>query len=160
MKAQIPYSEALAKANELVALLSPYCSRIDIAGSIRRQKDYCGDIEICAVVSNRNQLAMKLLEIAKVGVKRDARYIKFFYRNVQVDLFLPQPHDYGRQLAIRTGSDEYSHRILATGWVKLGCKGTDEGLVDSTGKVLEFPTEESFFNFIGIRHSDPKLRNF
>jgi len=159
MKSQVPLSEALAKAEELKALLSPYCSRIDIAGSIRRQKDYCGDIELCAIVSNRNQLAMKLIEIAKVGVKRDARYVKFYYRNMQCDLFLPQPHDYGRQLAIRTGSAEYSHRVLANAWVKMGCKGTDEGLMYK-GEIIVFETEEAFFSFLGIRWVAPYLRNW
>lgn len=158
MKTQTPYTEALAKASELIALLAPFCSKIDLAGSIRRQRDYVGDIEICCIVTNRNQLAMKLIEIAGVGLKREARYLKFNFRNLQVDLFLPQPHDYGRQLAIRTGSAEYSHRVLASTWVKKGCKGTDAGLVDSSGKVVPFETEESFFHYLGLKYIEPRLR--
>lgn len=91
MKQSTPYPEALEKAKELISLLSPFCSRIDLAGSIRREKDFCGDIEICCIPSNRNQLAMKLMEIGGVGCKKDARYIKFRYQSTQVDLFLPQP---------------------------------------------------------------------
>jgi DNA polymerase/3'-5' exonuclease PolX len=159
MKTQLPYPDALAKAEQLLVILAPFFTRLEIAGSIRREKAECGDIELVGLPSNRTLLAMKLLEIGGVGCKKDARYIKFRYQSTQVDLFLPQPHDYGRQLAIRTGSAEYSHRVLATAWVKKGCKGTDAGLVDSSGKVIPFVSEEDFFSYLGLRHLDPKLRN-
>ena len=48
MKAEIPYKEAKEIADKLVLLLSPHCYRIEIAGSIRREKSIAGDIEIVA----------------------------------------------------------------------------------------------------------------
>lgn len=37
---------------------------------------------------------------------------------IQVDLFMPQPADYFRQYAIRTGSAQYAKRFIADQWVK------------------------------------------
>jgi DNA polymerase/3'-5' exonuclease PolX len=36
-------------ADKLIADLSPHCDRIEVAGSVRRQKPECGDIELVAI---------------------------------------------------------------------------------------------------------------
>jgi DNA polymerase/3'-5' exonuclease PolX len=43
------YQEALKIAQETVELLRPHCERIEIAGSIRREKPEPNDIEIVAI---------------------------------------------------------------------------------------------------------------
>jgi hypothetical protein len=45
----IPLPAATALAAKLVAQLAPYCERIEIAGSVRRQKDIVGDIELVVI---------------------------------------------------------------------------------------------------------------
>jgi len=45
----IDYSTAAALAENLVERLSPFCERIQVAGSVRRRKAHCKDIEIVAV---------------------------------------------------------------------------------------------------------------
>lgn len=40
---------ALKQARELVSLISPYCRRVEIAGSIRREKPQVKDVEIVAI---------------------------------------------------------------------------------------------------------------
>lgn len=45
-KVKHPAARALAVAERIVEALKPVCSRIEIAGSIRRQKPEVGDIEI------------------------------------------------------------------------------------------------------------------
>jgi DNA polymerase/3'-5' exonuclease PolX len=47
------YTDALPIAEKLVDLLIPGCSRIEIAGSLRRKKDDVGDIEIIAIPDMR-----------------------------------------------------------------------------------------------------------
>lgn len=46
---RIPLAEAREIAAEVVALLSPACERIEVAGSIRREAETCGDVEIVAI---------------------------------------------------------------------------------------------------------------
>jgi DNA polymerase/3'-5' exonuclease PolX len=57
-KQRYPRYEALAIADELVAMLLPFCDRIAIAGSLRRRKPDVGDIEILYIptVENRSEL--------------------------------------------------------------------------------------------------------
>jgi len=43
------YSEILLIAEQVKAELQPHCIRIEIAGSIRRKKPECRDIEIVAI---------------------------------------------------------------------------------------------------------------
>lgn len=45
----VPHAEAYAAAERLVAALAPACVRIEIAGSLRRQKPLVRDIELVAV---------------------------------------------------------------------------------------------------------------
>ena len=47
-KKRIPLARAQTLAVEIVELLAPACERIEIAGSIRREKPMVGDIEIVA----------------------------------------------------------------------------------------------------------------
>lgn len=48
-KPKFPRSLAIDVAKELEPLLSPFCSRLAIAGSVRRGKDMVGDLEILFV---------------------------------------------------------------------------------------------------------------
>lgn len=48
-KQQVPIAYAFRIAEQLVELFAPLCDRIEIAGSIRRQKPLVGDIEIVCV---------------------------------------------------------------------------------------------------------------
>lgn len=48
-KSALPYTTAKALADDLVKQLAPFCERIEIAGSIRRQKEVIGDIELVAI---------------------------------------------------------------------------------------------------------------
>lgn len=48
-KPKYPRAAAMAVANELRDLLAPFCSRIEIAGSLRRGKAEVGDIELVYV---------------------------------------------------------------------------------------------------------------
>ena len=43
---RMPYQEAMAYAITMVNILRPLCSRIEIAGSLRRQCPTVGDIEL------------------------------------------------------------------------------------------------------------------
>ena len=44
-----PLRQAAALARSLVTFLEPYCDRIEVAGSVRRQKADVGDIELVLV---------------------------------------------------------------------------------------------------------------
>jgi len=47
--------------------------------------------------------------------------------------------------AIRTGSADFSHLVLAASWVKQGYKG-DDGYLTRDGKKIAVKEEEDLFN--------------
>lgn len=137
-------SEAQFIAKETLERLRPHTERIDIAGSVRRKKTDVKDIEIVALpleegiglfgdIVIRSQgftdNVKSLGQIAK-GDPHEGRYCCIILPEyaVQVDLFIPQRHDYFRQFAIRTGSAEYARDHIAAAWRKKGWVGTEDGL--------------------------------
>ena len=187
-------SKALPIAEKIVEQLKPYCDKIDIAGSCRREKEDVGDLEICAiakmVVGKSDDLfgEPKLVvspEFEKIANslgktikgKPDGRYMQIeLPEGINLDLFMPQPHDYYRIFAIRTGSSAYSFAAIASGCKKMGWCGTEDGLrrIDECEKVNDkwkcvaknptlppiWDSERAFFKFIDVKFIEPKYRNW
>jgi DNA polymerase/3'-5' exonuclease PolX len=184
---RLPLQEALVLARELVALLSPACERIQIAGSIRRHKPDVGDIELVMIPKiqpvscnlfgeesvNLNlqfALVMDLIEQGVLSHRRDIhgrsacgdRMQRLLYKGVATDLFcvLP-PAQWGVILAIRTGPAEMNRRIVTQ-----QCKGGSLPNNMSVGGGQLFrdrqpvPTAEEweFFEAIGMPVIPPKDR--
>ena len=53
---KIVFSEAESIANKVRQHIAPVMDRVEVAGSIRRQKEVVGDIEICGVPADRARL--------------------------------------------------------------------------------------------------------
>lgn len=183
------YGTAILVASSIVEMLRPHCDEITIAGSVRREVAEVGDIEIVALPKQSEHgghCPGFVAAVISLGPRPEAkapkplaerRYIKVMLpwaQGVQLDIFCPQPHDYGRQVAIRTGPKEYSAKIIAGRWTKLGWVGTEHGLrraeqcekrgdkwvVKSSDPTMppEFPSEEAFYSFLGYLWIPPKAR--
>lgn len=128
--------------------LQPFTERINIAGSIRRQKPEVKDIEIVCLPGYISQQKGDLFGTKEVMVIHPkfvemvgrlgeaikgtptGRYmqIELCFFGINLDLFMPDRDDYYRQYAIRTGSADYAARTIAAGWKKKGWCGSDKGL--------------------------------
>jgi DNA polymerase/3'-5' exonuclease PolX len=180
--------------------LQPFCTKINIAGSIRREKSEVGDIElIClprmyvneqgdlfGVVTATKKVSENFIaEVKSLGKvvrgEPTGRHMKIeLPERIDLDLFMPQEHDYYRQFVIRTGSSEYSFRTIAHAWKRKGWCGTEHGLrlikdcvehKQSNGKSTWecvnndpelppcWPDERSFFDWLGVPWIQPKLRS-
>lgn len=189
------YSKAIEIAIALCYKLQPFTDKLNIAGSVRRGKTEVKDIEICVVPK---MITADLFGDAKDSIpcpefaaivtnlgnvvkgKPDGRYMQIALpEGINLDLFIPQPHDYYRQYAIRTGSADYSAKIIAGGWKAIGWCGTDAGLrkihqcserklPDGKSKWIPnhhadlppvWESEEAFFDWIQVRYLKPNERN-
>jgi DNA polymerase/3'-5' exonuclease PolX len=187
------YISAKAIADNLLDLFAPHCEKINIAGSIRRERYHVKDIEVvCLPKKEFNQVdlfgggyyavsrefATAVTSVQKEIIKGsvNGRYMQMMLKeNIILDLFLPQPHDYYRQLAIRTGSAQYSAEVIARAWKKKGWVGTSEGLrlkndcsevAKNTwiciNRNAELPpvwnSEEEFFHWLNLKWLQPAQR--
>lgn len=161
------YSEANSIALHVLELLRPHCIRCEIAGSIRREKSEIKDIEIVAI-PKPYQTGLFQDGIAEVvnrwqKVKGELVYGKTKYtqrmlpEGIKLDLFFAEEGNWGLIFAIRTGSKEYSHKILANGWVKRGYK-SEGGYLIKNGKTYEVREEKDLFKRIGVAYIEPKRR--
>lgn len=187
--------EAQKIAVETCYKLQPYCDKINIAGSIRRGKADVKGIEIICVAKKQE---VKDIFGAKTGEIKNTSFIHTVSKlgevikgtpmgkmmqiklpEIMLDLFMPDDFDYYRQYAIRTGSADYSFKVIANGWEKIGWCGSDKGLrkitdcVEMKGvdgkskwkcvnKDAELPpvweSEEQFFDWIKVPFIHPSKR--
>jgi len=163
-----PLAEAQKIASEVLEQLKPHCKRIEIAGSIRRKKPGVGDIEVVAVPLPYSTGLLEDGLAAVVNkwekVKGELEYGKTKYtqrilpEGIKLDLFFAEEGNWGSIFAIRTGSAEYSHQILAKGWVRQGFK-SEGGYLFRDGDKYEVPEEKDLFRMIGIPYTEPENRN-
>lgn len=157
------HARAVEIANELTGIIKPYCLRIEIAGSVRREKEIVKDIELVLIPENYNRLFNKLgLEMLRrdknfAYSKNGEKYKQFRFMDEQIDMFIAHPDNWGYLMAIRTGSAEFSHNTLATGWVKAGYKG-ENGFLTKSGVIVPVREEIDLFNLIGIPYLPPQER--
>lgn len=159
------YAKALEIANKYVELLRPHCERIEIAGSIRRQKAEVKDIEIVAIPKPYDTglfssgIATIVNEWPKVKGELPCKYTqRILPEGIKLDLFFAEKGNWGIIFAIRTGSAEYSHKIIASTWVRKGYE-SKEGWLHKDGKPIATPEEEDLFRIIGLKMLEPKFRN-
>lgn len=84
----------------------------------------------------------------------------FMQQGIKLDLFFAEPTNWGLIYAIRTGSAEYSHRVLAKAWSDRGYF-SKEGYLYQYGseKRYDIPEEIDLFNRIGVSYVEPQQRN-
>jgi DNA polymerase/3'-5' exonuclease PolX len=177
---KIPLAVAKNVAERFIKYLTPYCSQISVAGSVRREVEYCGDVEVCAIPKDEFSMSVAFPLGFKGLTINGERLKRFIYpeSGIQIELYLPQYCDYGRILAIRTGSSAYAHHLMIEanrhGWI-----GTVDGLrrkkeCEKKGSVWKikpeykinptlppvFNTEEKFFEFIGAKWISPQERSW
>lgn len=160
-----PYAEAYKIALKVLEQLKPYCERIEIAGSIRRKKAEVGDIEIVAIPKPyevglfQSGIATVVNQWEKVKGELPCRYTQRIHPSgIKLDLFFAEEGNWGLVFALRTGAADYSHKVLANGWVRQGFK-SDGGYLFRDGERYEVREEKDLFRMIGIPYLEPEDRN-
>jgi DNA polymerase/3'-5' exonuclease PolX len=158
--------KALEIAERTKELLTPYCERIEIAGSIRRKKPEVKDIELVAIPKPyevglfESGIATVVNQWKKVRGELPCKYTqRLLPDGIALDLFFANPDNWGLIYAMRTGSADYSHKVLATGWVKRGYESKG-GHLCINGEQIEVPEEKNLFELIGLPYLEPELRNY
>lgn len=148
LELKYPFVKAHKAACYIIDLLRPHCTRIHMAGSLRRMRPEVKDIEIVCQpkteikheglfqeevhIIDRN-FTEALATITDIVIKGnvEGRYMQIRTNSkmcpgIYLDLFMPQQSDYFRQYAIRTGSAEYVQHVIAAAWKRKGWAGVKD----------------------------------
>jgi len=177
---KIDLLEAESIANKVRQHVSSTMARVEVAGSIRRQKAVVGDIEICGIPEDRDNLIKLLGEIGqhiKPGVpgaipwvpKVEAKYLRVrLEEGMNLDVFLGTPENWGGLYMMRTGSGASPDGSAFNGfipgifsrWKKLsgGGRMTDCMPTMPTGEQLWIPEEQDFFDLLEMDFVPPEER--
>jgi DNA polymerase/3'-5' exonuclease PolX len=180
-KVKISFQKAIGVARRFLALIEPCIEKAEIAGSLRRQCKHVSEIVIVCVENRENELS-NLFHKDYPGMIVNGKKLKRFEYpkdSIQIELHIVAASDYGRMLAIRTGSSAFMHIKLSITWNRLGFCSTEHGLrrkkecekkgkkwvvkaeyIGKETKPVAFKTEYDFFNFLGIEYTLPNERNW
>lgn len=170
MKIRIPLDEAERIARKYTDMLTPYCERIEIAGSIRRRKAEVGDIEVVVVPLTTTDLFGSpngYRDPVLPGIptnKNGLRYKQYCLpEGIHLDLFvvLP-PAQWGVIFALRTGGAEFSRKLVTAkrygGFLPSSYIIRDGAVRRRTGEVVPTPEEGDFFALLGLDLIPPQER--
>lgn len=179
-----PYAQVMRVAECLMDALHPACRRIEIAGSLRRQKEMVGDIEIVAVPrivtkTTTNLFGEPIRETSESMVelllaswpltfhKNGPKYKQFSFDwrsgwTFKVDLFLqPDPATWGWNFMIRTGSADFSHKMVTPkrfGGYRPEHLTVNMARIWNDGVPIEAPEETDVFRVWGMDFVEPQNR--
>lgn len=177
---KIELSEAKIIANKVLEHIAPAMDRIEIAGSIRREKPVVGDIELVALVADREKLLQLIGDVGQTikpsvpGVipwtpKPDSRYIRVrLEEGMNLDLFVAKPENWGGLFLMRTGSaagaDGNAFNGFTPGcfarWKKLSGGGRMTEVMPTMPDGTQLPVyeEKDFFDLLEMDFVPPVER--
>lgn len=175
------YTTTKKIADEIVATLAPFCERIEIAGSVRREKqDGIHDVEVVAI-SKRPVLAfggstLPLLHKRTDELRAESvmlprldklnrpawgeKFRRAKWNDVPFDLFIATPETWGVIFTIRTGNADFSHLLVTKQW-EGGAMPNDMFVCDGrlwNDHELYTPEEKDVFKAIGLEWIEPHNR--
>lgn len=166
---RIPLARARALAEKIAAELSPWCERLEIAGSIRRGRPDCGDIDLVCLPKpgGYSQMLQRCAHKARLA-KQGQQYVVFELANgVQLDLwfahaaggdlFAPEPCNYGVLLLSRTGSAMHNVWIAQTAQSRGLHFNPHRGVLRGR-EVIASAEEADVFRALGLDYIEPERR--
>jgi DNA polymerase/3'-5' exonuclease PolX len=171
---KIPLAEAERLAEKYLEALSPYCLRIEAAGSVRRRKPEVGDLELVAIPRPVLDLFGQPSgdhclngvdwagQFSGQAVKDGPKYKQIIMPEITLDLFIvTPPAQWGVIFLLRTGPDTFSQKLLSRrqdrgllpSWMR-----SEDGAIRGKGKIIETPEEEDVFRLAEFPFVEPKER--
>ncbi len=154
---------AQSVADELIEYLSgDGIDKVIAAGSARRGKETCGDLDLLAIGPGAADALEKFVTHPKVhevlAKGENKASVRFGLEGLQVDLRALPEENFGAALQYFTGSKEHSV-TLRTRAVKMGLTLNEYGLSEiESGTVVASRTEEEIYETLGLAWIPPEMR--
>ena len=154
--------EASALAEHMLSFVRAHPStiRAEVGGSLRRQKETIGDLDLVAASTDQRALADAFAEapFADEVLAHGPTKVYIVCNGVEIDLRIVEPEAYGSLLHHFTGGQ--AHNIaLRERAVKMGINISEYGLAkEGTGNYEPVATEEELYGRLGLPYIPPELR--
>ena len=173
-RAVVRAEEALQVAETLKFLLETVCERIEIAGSLRRQRPEVGDIELLVIPKRLGEVdyldlfVKSMIASGVLDYRRNKRgspmygpqnkYLIHVVSGIAVDIFSTTEEAWFVALVIRTGPKE-SNIAIATAAQRKGwrLKAYGDGF-DTPNGPLRCHSEREVFERVGLPYLEPEDR--
>ena len=154
-------SEAKQPADQIVADLLGLdtVTQASVAGSCRRRKETCGDLDVLVTSTAANE-AMDLLGehslVAKVLVRGDTKQRVRLHSGLEMDLRVVPDESYGAAMQYFTGSKEHNI-VIRRRAIERGLKLNEYGLFRGDD-IVAGRTEEEVYEAVDLPWIPPELR--
>ena len=151
---------ALAEAMLSFVRSHPACERAEIAGSLRRQKETIGDLDIVAASRDGEALADAFADapFADEVLAHGPKKVFIVSGGIEVDLRIVEPEAFGSLWHHSTGGQAHNVALRERA-VKMGINISEYGLAkEGTGEYEPVATEEEVYERLGLAYIEPELR--
>jgi DNA polymerase (family 10) len=161
---ELNLKQAQKIAEQTKTAVAAHCEKIEVAGSIRRQKAKVHDIDFVAVAKNDTEWQKITEELKRMKAKLNCSgnsvtkaLLPLQKGLFKVDFYRAKPSTFGIHLLVRTGSAE--HNMWLAGYaISKGMRiKYSEGLIKE-GKVIAGETEQGVFEALGLPCPMPSRR--
>jgi DNA polymerase (family 10) len=158
---KLELAKAQTLARQVESIVMPLCDKLEVVGSIRRQKPMVGDVDFVAVGAECNWGKIvqdlkkaKVICAGKSVIKLNVPFENTFF---QVDFYRATEQTFGILELIRTGSADHNMWLASYALSKGFRLKYSEGLIKDKVAVAG-DTEESVFSALGLPTPKPEER--
>ncbi|MCK5579708.1 MAG: DNA polymerase/3'-5' exonuclease PolX [Candidatus Omnitrophica bacterium] len=158
-------AQASGVAQELIAALKKQVKvkKIEVAGSLRRQKEQVRDIDVLVVATDPAAVMdafVHLPQVKQINARGETKSSILTNDNVQVDLRVVDLRNWGAALLYFTGSKNFNVKLRQLA-IKKEMKVNEYGIFEIKGKKEKFvagKTEKECLKVFGLPYIEPELR--
>ena len=183
----IQLAHAQEIAQELIDLLKSYCSKIELAGSVRRQKPIVKDIELVLIPNQEIQFGGLFNDEEEIFypldkfILNDSRfdfrlskdgkkaygdknklllYTSNLYGQIALDIFTAEENNFMMVKFIRTGGAENNKKIaLTANQLGMNLRIYQSCFVDKRGFEYRMESEDQIYKFLDLPYLKPEERS-
>lgn len=159
---RVPLAVARVLANSLLDMIEPVegVHNAAAAGSLRRLKETCGDLDIVVGADTVNRVIEAVRawrEVSEVLLQGEERGTFLTRDGVNVDVWVVPPAEFVTALHHATGSKAHNVRLRGMARER-GLKINEHGVFRETGGALPISTEADIYGALGLQYIPPELR--
>jgi DNA polymerase/3'-5' exonuclease PolX len=154
--AELNLEDAQKVAAQIKATVEPLCELIEVAGSIRRQKNKAHDIDFVVVAKSDGEWQKINEKLGRLKAKPNCSgnsvikaYVPCQDGFFQVDFYRAKPSTFGIYLLVRTGSADHNMWLAGHAFSKGMRLKYSEGLIKE-GEAVAGESERGVFEALGL----------